>query len=270
VKAKLWRIVQKGVFKEDAGADLKPLTVPAGSVSELGDDDELDGLGALASLRDPAPPHYSQHDELAARLIRSPQLIGNLNRPYYESWDGGLLAQPVNVHDILAQLDGKQYTQENTNQDVQEISSLLSDDDDDEDGLLSSEANADDAMISEIEEIGSIIGSHKDDGSVLSDSSFDSFLLDDNIYDDDETPQTSQESARSYWIAGRTLEGHGEVQQQPLPGAPVWQAIQGDINDCGVRVQHVDDDYLLSDVDGNDEDDEMLDDWADDYDMLED
>jgi len=270
VKAKLWRIVQKGVFKEDAGADLKPLTVPAGSVSELVDDDELDGLGALASLQDPAPPRYSQHDDLAGHLIRSPQLIGNLNQPYHEGWDGGLLAQPVNVHDILAQLEGKQYTKGTTNRDVQDISSLLSDDDDDDNGLLSSEANADDAIISEGEEISSVIGSHKDDGSVLSDSSFDSFLLDDNIYDDDETPQTSQDSAVSCWMAGRTVDEHGGVQQQPLPSRPVWQPTQHDTVDCGVRTQLIDDDFLISDVDVDDEDDEMLDDWADDYDMLED
>jgi len=270
VKAKLWRIVQKGVSKGIAGAELKPLTVPAGSMSELGDDDESDGLGALASLRDPAPPRCSQHDDLAGRLICSPQLIGNLNRPYHESWDGGLLAQPVNVHDILAQLGGKQYTRGTTNRDVQDISSLMSDDDDDDDGLLSSEANADDAMICEGEEITSIIGSHKADGSILSDSSFDSFLLDDNIYDDDETSQTSQESARSYWMAGRTLDGHGEVQQPPLPGAPVWQPVQHDPVDSGTAIQHVDDDFLISDVDVDDEDDDMLGDWDDDYDMLED
>lgn len=267
VKAKLWRVVQKGVYKEDAGTELKPLTIPAGSVSEIGDDDDENGLGILTSLRDPAPGRQSQHENLASHLTRSPQLIGNLNLPYHESWDGGLLAQPVDMNHILAQLGSTQYSQYTTNQYDHDMSSLLSDDvDNDDDGLLSSEANADDEMLSEAEEISSVIGSHKDGGSILSDSSFDSFLLDDNMYDDDETPQTSQESAVSYWMAGRTIgEGH-----QPLPRMPTWHTMDRGTVDCDTRMQQLDDDYLLSDINEDDEDDEMLDDWADDFDMLED
>jgi len=274
VNAKLWKIVRLGVYKEDAGAELKPLTVPAGSVSEIGDANDQEELepmknNNILNLAAAARQSQSGNDDNLARLLtRSPQLIGNLNVPYQESWDGGLLAQPVNVHHILAQLGSTQYTVGFADQYDHDMSSLLSDDDND-DGLLSSEANADDAMISEAEEISSIIGSHQDEGSILSDSSFNSFMLDDNRYDDDETPQTSQESAVSHWIAGRTVDELRARHQQPVPPMPMWQPALSDIVDYGgsmIQDSDVDEDYLIS---GVDKDDEMLDDWADDYDMLE-
>ena len=274
VKAKLWKTVQLGVYKEDASAELKPLTIPEGNLSDIGSQDGHDEWETTNNSRDPAAarlPRSSNDDDIANLLTQSPQLIGSLNLPHQDGWDGGLLAQPVNVHHILAQLERTQSSQVITGQYDHDMSSLLGDDDND-DGLLSSEVNADDAMISDAEEISSIISSDQDDTSILSDSTFDSFLLDDNTYNHDETPQTSQESAVSSWLAGRAVNDRAAEHQQPLPPRPMWQALQPETVDCGARVLHVDDDFLTSDADiGNDdEDDNMLSDWADDYDMLED
>lgn len=162
IKAKLWRTIQRGVYRGDAARCLKPLRAPSqdldsGPRQEDDDDDAMmqPKLSELVTVPLRARKAEATRLQLPISTISpgSPILLGRLSVPQNHDWDGGLLGQPVNsdlfrrmlyapetqrlsshfdkragdlVEDANSMLDDAEYD---------EYDSILDDDDDDENSI---------------------------------------------------------------------------------------------------------------------------------------
>jgi len=104
VKAKLWRTIQRGVFREDAARCLKSLKAPSQNLDtfQQEDDDDDNMLRPIpyelvtVPLRARKAECTSSPPGISTISPESPILLGRLFAHQGQNWDGGLLAQPVN------------------------------------------------------------------------------------------------------------------------------------------------------------------------------
>lgn len=144
VKARLWKTIQRGVYKEDAASRLRPLKAPTldtDSTRRDDDDDNDDMLEptyeelAIAPLRARTACHTRLGLPVPALVPQSPILLGRLGTYEDVLWDGGLLARPVS-NDLLARMLQLPGTQQQIRLRNDDSASMLDDGAPDDDSML--------------------------------------------------------------------------------------------------------------------------------------
>lgn len=187
VTARLWKMIQQGVYKEDAARSLKPLASTSDTAA-TGDQEMLEGMqdhkeeaetttGLIVNSASPG----RQEQVGSSSTTRSPILQGRLNLPTNRVWDGGLLAQPF--HGFASGLLETRY----------HVGEMQEQDEDDDDDLFNNDEDEyEDEMLS-------LFGMRPEDDDFVSIASVDSLL------NNDETPFSSQESALARQLAQQNL-----------------------------------------------------------------